>query len=841
MRKISLTFVLAILFLSSSFGQAPKSYSSSDIQLMLEKLNVLGNALYVAAHPDDENTRMITYLANDRKVNTAYLSMTRGDGGQNIIGPEIRELLGLIRTQELLAARRIDGGHQYFTRTIDFGYSKTSKETLEIWDEELALYDVVWIFRKWRPDVIITRFPPDRRAGHGQHASSAILAQKAFDLANDPTIFPEQLQYVDTWQPKRLFLNTGRWWRDKISADSAGVSTVDIGIYSKLLGRSYSEIAAQSRSQHRSQNFGVVSSRGEQLEYLESVKGSAAETDLFEGIDLTWTRVKGGAKIQEKVKQIIDDYQSSDPSASIPSLIALKKDITRLKDAYWRDKKLAEIDGIIKACLGLFTQARVSQFSATPGEQVDFTFEVVNRSAVNAKITAVSANTIEADSVLDHQLGDNERLIFKLTRDLPSSMAYTNPYWLEEDHDMGMYTVKDPLMIGKPENPPAIIFELVFNVLGEEFRYKTPVVYRWRDFIKGEMYRPFEITPPVFLDIENEVYVFTETKAKKINVKVEAGKDNVSGNLSINVPDGWSFSPQSHPFTIPEKGGQTSATFELTPPAGETTANISAVANIDSREYQKGVIRIEYDHIPLQTVFPKASSKAVKINLKTNGNLVGYIEGAGDDVARSLQQIGYEVRILQEDDINPQNLEQFDAVVIGTMAFNVHGFIDNVSQHLLDYVEKGGNLIIQYNKSRLGYKSKLLAPYPLELNRSSARSRVSDENAEIRILKPDHPAMQFPNKITSSDFEGWVQERGLYFPQTWDEKYDALFSSNDPEEDPLDGGLLVTKFGKGYYVYTGYAWFRQLPAGVPGAIRIFANLLSLGHNNQTEKKASLND
>ncbi|MFM8833878.1 MAG: PIG-L family deacetylase, partial [Cytophagales bacterium] len=384
----------------------------------MRKLNFLGSVLYVAAHPDDENTRAIAYLANDRLAATAYLSMTRGDGGQNLIGPEIRDLLGLIRTQELLAARRIDGGQQFFTRANDFGFSKNAKETFEIWNKPEILSDVVRVIRQFQPDVILTRFPPDERAGHGHHTASAVLAQEAFDLTNDPNQFPDQVKEFGTWQAKRLYTNTGRWWNQTINEKTPGILTMNVGTYNALLGKSYSEIAAESRTQHKSQGFGSPGRRGDALEFFEYVKGEHHTNDVFDNINTSWTRLKGGEKIPTMINNLLSDYREEKPAASIGALLNIRKEIELLDPSVWRDRKIKEVNQLIQDCAGLFVEVQADNFYVSPGQQLVATVEVINRSTADVRLVSVSAKELTWDSTMNLSLNNNVPLNFKSKRKL---------------------------------------------------------------------------------------------------------------------------------------------------------------------------------------------------------------------------------------------------------------------------------------------------------------------------------------------------------------------------------------------------------------------------------------
>lgn len=834
MKKIRYSFLaICTLFIINASAQAPKRYSSSEIYLNLKKLNVLGNVLYVAAHPDDENTRMITYLENGKLVSAAYLSMTRGDGGQNLIGPEIREQLGILRTQELLAARRRDGGEQFFTRANDFGYSKNTEETQRIWERDKVLGDVVWTFRKFRPDVIITRFPPDARAGHGHHTTSAVLALDAFRMAGDPSAYPEQLKYVETWQPSRMVMNTGRWWNNSISKDDQGVVVLDVGEYNPELGESYTEIAAVSRSQHKSQGFGSTGSRGEQIEYLEYFDGSQADDDLFEGIDMTWGRVKGGSMMSVKINKLISDFDLSTPAKSISLLIDLKIAIAKIEDTYWRSKKLEEVDELIKACAGLYLEAVATKYHVVPGEILNIKIELTNRSEATVKLKSIVWLINKIVENHDLLLADNKAEFVESNLAIPDDMPISNPYWLNKKGSLGMYRVDDLRLIGKPENDPAFRVSLGIEIDGSLIHYVLPVIYKWNDRVKGEQRRRVIVTPPVMLSALSNVIVFPSSQPKKVEIKVIAGTEGITPIVELNLPPDWRSDPVVQRVTLNERQEEKVVSFMVYPPGLQEVLTMHATAELNGRKYNRGIAIINYNHIPIQTLFPEAVSKLVRLDIKKRGSVIGYIMGAGDAMPPSLEQIGYNVRMLKTEEITEQNLASLDAVIVGIRAVNTHPELRNYKEVLLDFVYEGGTLIYQYNTSR-GINWKDFAPYEIGFTGRSSDSRVSVEEAEITILMPDNPVLNSPNKITGKDFEGWVQERGLYFPSTWDPHYEAVLSSHDPGESPKDGGLLIAKYGKGYYVYTGYAWFRQLPAGVPGAYRLFANIISLSSSAQTE-------
>ncbi|MEZ5039718.1 MAG: PIG-L family deacetylase [Saprospiraceae bacterium] len=826
-----LLLCVIVLFPITTFGQAPKKWKSADIHEAIQKLNFLGSALYIAAHPDDENTRLIAYLANEVKANTAYLSLTRGDGGQNLIGPEIRELLGLIRTQELLAARRIDGGNQLFSRANDFGYSKHPDETLKIWNKEEVLSDVVWAIRKWQPDIIINRF--DHRSEgttHGHHTSSAMLSFEAFDLTADASVYPAQLKYVKPWQPKRLFFNTGWYFygsqENFQKADKSNLFSVDVGVYYPILGKSNTEIAAESRSMHKCQGFGSAGSRGEELEYLEIIKGEKPTKDLFEGVNTTWTRVKGGAPIGEILTKVEQNFKYDAPYASLTDLISAYKLIQALPDGYWKQVKKAEIEQVIEACLGLYAEATANSFSATPGEDVRLRLEIINRSPAKVTLKSIQFLPSKKDTLFNQVLANNQGFSLQQVLTLPEDMPFTNPYWLNEEASLGMYTVEEQTLRGLPETPRN--FQAVFDLMVEGIALKIhrPIVFKQTDPVKGEVFRPFEVTPPVYANFTNKVFIFGNSDApKNVNILVKAGKDSLQGSLSLAHAPGWRVEPENIDFALNQKGEEQIFSFKLFPPKDQSEATITPKVQLGDRIYDQEAIFIVYDHIPVQTVYRQSVARVVKVDLAIAGRKVGYLMGAGDEIPTNLEQIGYEVTMLNDGDFQPDYLRQFDAIILGIRAYNTVDRLKFYQPKLLDYVKDGGNLIVQYNTSRgLKVPQDQMAPYPFKLS----NDRVTVEEAEVRFLLPDHPVLNFPNKITSKDFEGWVQERGLYFPSEWDEHFQAILSCNDPNEPASDGGLLVAPYGHGNYIYTGYSWFRELPAGVPGAYRLFANMISIG-------------
>lgn len=831
-------FLLLVCLLPfCSLSQPVAQPDAAEIQLKLRKLNFLGAVLYMAAHPDDENTNVIAWLANERLATTAYLSLTRGDGGQNLIGPEIREWLGVIRTQELLAARRIDGGAQYFTRAIDFGFSKSADEAFRIWGKDAVMRDAIHVIRQFKPDVIITRFPPDERAGHGHHTASAILAGEAFDQAARADIYPDQVEEFGVWKTKRLYTNTGRWWNTSINEDTPGVITLNVGGYNPLLGKSYSEISALSSSQHKSQGWGRAGLRGYRPEFLEYQKGDRAQRDIFEGVDTTWNRVPGGAAVQTLVNAAIANFKADAPWKSVPQLLLVRDAIKGLDDNVWKERKLKEVEQLVVDCLGLHVEATTSHYQGVPGERVTTSVEIINRSPLPVTVGSVTASAVQWDSTFSTTLQNNRPLTFHCSGTLDPTANYSSPYWLSSEHSEGLFTVEDRSLIGRPENLPAAEVTIQVRLLGQTLTLNRPLIYKWVDPVKGERWRPFEIVPPVVVNVSESVLVFGTNEPRTVQVVVKSSSGQPQkGRLEISVPKGWKAVPATLPFDLSFRGAESRVDVTIHPSAKEHSGNIRLKALIEGKEYDRSLRLISYDHFPIQTILYPAEVKAVRIDLKTEGKVVGYIEGAGDEIPAALRSMGYDVLVLADHEITLATLQRLDAVVLGVRALNTHPRARYFMPVLFEYVRQGGTVVVQYNTNQRLEVDKV-APHPLTLG----RDRVADETAPVTILAPEHPVITTPNQITSTDFDGWVQERGLYFPSQWDESFQPVLSMADPGEDQKQSSLLVARYGEGYYVYTGLSFFRQLPQGVPGAYKLFANLVSLRDNSgqvEQSKKSS---
>jgi LmbE family N-acetylglucosaminyl deacetylase len=828
-KRSSIILLVFLYFTQISFGQQPAKPNAAAIYNQIEKLNFLGSVLYVAAHPDDENTRLISFLSNEKMARTGYLSLTRGDGGQNLIGPELREQLGVIRTQELLEARKIDGGEQFFSRANDFGYSKNPEETLQIWNKNQVLSDVVWAIRKFQPDVIINRF--DHRSPgttHGHHTASALLSLESFDLANDANVFQNQLKWVKPWQPKRQFFNTSWWFygsKEKFdAADKTNLSSLQIGVYFPSIGKSNQEIAALSRSCHESQGFGSTGSRGEEMEYLEFLKGSPLndKNNIFDGIDTTWNRVKGGTAIGELIQKILKEYDFKKPALSIPNLVKAYTMIQLLEDSHWKNIKTEEVKKVIAACSGLYLEGVAENQTATPNSSLKVKIEAINRSANTMILKSVVSIPEGKNTTMNNELKNNIPINNNLTIQLPDTVNYTNPYWLKEKGTVGMYQVNDQQNIGIPDVIREV--QLVFNVEINEviIPFERNIIYKYNDPTKGEIYNPLDIVPEITTSIVDKVALFNSNKSKTIGVKIKAGKGAENGILKLDLPANWKVIPNEIAFALSKKGEEQIINFEVFPPKKAEEINVKAVAVVNGKSYEKEQVNINYDHISKQQILRTAEARFIKLDIKTGNEKIAYLMGAGDEVPNSLMQMGYEVIEINPSEISKEKLANFDVLITGIRAYNIIKELKFKQELLLDFVKEGKTMLVQYNTTD-ELVTKNIGPFPIKIS----RDRVTEENAEVRFLAPENPVLNYPNKITIKDFEGWTQEQGLYYPSEWDESFTPILSSNDKGETPKNGALLVAKYGKGNYIYTGLSFFRELPEGVSGAYRLIANLISI--------------
>ena len=819
MKFFSFFIILSFYIAIRINAQPSQILNSSELKIALEKLNVLGSVLYIGAHPDDENSGIIAYWAKGKKYRTAYLSLTRGDGGQNLIGSEKGSEIGIIRTQELLQARKIDGGEQYFTRAIDFGYSKSPEESLNIWGKNDVLSDMVWVIRKFKPDIIVTRFPPGGNGGHGHHTASAALSLEAFNDAADPTKFTEQLKYVSVWKTKRIFWNNFRPSPDEIN----NLISTDIGEYNPLLGKSYTEIASESRSMHKSQGVGVSAFRGSRIEYFKLVAGEDAKNDIFDGINTTWDRIDKSKTLSHNIESVIKSFNPDNPSASLDALIKVYDEITKLSNNYWVEVKSKELLSIIQSCAGLWLEAISSDYSASSGDSVKVKTTVLNRSSSKFIIDKIEFPSIPSNSIVNKDLKNNLPVSVENSFIIPESYPISQPYWLKEKPSEGLFSVSDQQMIGLAENPPSIPVKIFIKYNDTLLDFSIPLLYRWNDRVYGELYRPFEIRPVATVNPADKVSIFPDEKSKEIQVKLKANSSNISGLLNLHSDGNWKISPSGIPFSIKNKYDEQIITFTVTPPENPGVADLKIELIINGKTYNKSLVEISYPHIKRQVYFPDSDIKLVKLDIKKFNSNIAYIMGSGDEIPECLSNMGYSVTLLSDEMLDNTDLSQFDAVIAGIRSYNTRERLKYDQPRLLEYVKNGGTFIVQYNIP-FGLQTDNIGPYPIKLG----NERITDENAFMNFINPDNQLLNFPNKITQMDFKGWIQERGLYFAENWDDKYEPVLSGHDPNEKDLKGSMLFTHYGKGIFIFSAIAWFRQLPAGVPGAYRIFVNMISAG-------------
>lgn len=831
--------ISSLILLCFTFNFATAQQTSAENLQKLQKLGTSPSVLYIAAHPDDENTRLLSYLSNELHLRTAYLSLTRGDGGQNLIGSETEEALGLIRTQELLAARRIDGAEQFFTRAFDFGYSKTPDETFRIWNRDSILHDVVWVIRKFRPDIIITRFPTTGEGGHGHHTASAMLAVDAFTAAADPKRFTNQLKKCETWQAKRLYWNNFMPSRDE-KTDTKNMLKVNVGAYNQALGLSMGEIASLSRSQHKSQGFGVKKQRGEINEYFSYLAGDSAKSDVFENLPNRWNENKLASDLKTTIDALIAQFETANPNTSLPLLLKLAGELkTREKDPFFADK-LKRVEELIYAVAGIFTDFTATSYEYTPGDSVSATFAFIKRNTCDAKIRikgfAAHCNVSFSDSICSMPVNGLKEQKFSLAIRPESDLS--NPYWLKLPHDEGRFVHPDFSYTGMPESEALLYAEVEFVFPGYVFSKRIPLQYKWVDPVKGELLRRVEIVPHIRATASLPIALNAGGETISIELQIEKVRKSAKGTIRIDPAclDGLLEEPESVSISnLSSKGKTVRFTLQMKPNRALMNGFSRDLFFIytDSlsgkTERIKTTRRIVYDHIPTLTYHEDCRVRFVFAPMKRKVKQIGYVEGAGDEVAEALKGAGYNVKTLNDEEIRNLQPSQFEAIVVGIRALNSVEQMAEWMPYLLKYTEAGGTLVMQYNTRNWISDVKVQpGPHPFEIS----RNRVTNEGSEVKFNHPEHALMKSPNTILQSDFEGWVQERGVYFTEKEDSHYTNLLTMADPGEKDTGGSLIYTAYGKGHYIYTGLAFFRQLPSGVPGAFRLFANLLAVGKHEQ---------
>ena len=821
---VLLFFIICSAF--SAFSQTPKVYTSADILLHLKKLQVLGSVLYIAAHPDDENNSLLPYLAKEKLYRTAYLSLTRGDGGQNLIGDEQGIDLGLIRTRELLAARKVDGCEQFFSRAYEFGYSKSAEEALRIWDKEKILGDIVWVIRQYQPDIIIKRFPGDSRAGHGHHAASALLADEAFVAAADPTRFTEQLKNGSKpWQAKRILWNTYNFGSNNTTSDDQ--LKIDIGGYNPLTGKSYGEIGAEARTMHKSQGEGRPGRRGQIIEFFTTTGGEPAKNTLMDGIDIGWSRIKEGAGIAVMVSSLVADFKMDEPAASLPALAKLYEAVKELPENNWRNKKLADILELVQSCSGIFMEVTAQNQLNVIGDSARFTISFNNRLGLAVENVNV---TLFGNNYALENIKPNENITRLVSVQISKEEPATQPYWLERPIQGGAYDVSRQEDVGKAESDN---YKAVFRatIANNVYSFEKKLLYKFTDPVKGELYEPIQMINPVLINNYPSIILFRNNAKNQTRTLHYTLQSNLELNGKVQFKTVYDHKEMIVFDSVVNYAKGSLRNFDVQINSDSLKANSTVFAGGELTasslfEHQYFSLRkISYDHIPDLYYNFYDKTRVIKMDLKTKGSRIGYIAGAGDKVPQALEAMGYEVKLLSEPDITDENLKKFDAVITGIRAYNVFEYLSNKNDVLMRYVENGGNMIVQYLKSnQVGQKKVKVGPYPFLVDPST---RVAEEDAAVSFMLPEHPVLNYPNKITAADFTGWVQERSTYQAVQLDAHYETPLGMNDKGEKQTNGSLAIAPYGKGNFVYAGLVFFRQLPAGVTGAFRLMANLIAL--------------
>ncbi|WP_197082362.1 PIG-L family deacetylase [Pedobacter sp. BMA] len=802
-------------------AQQLRPSKSSEIYREIKTLKHLPKVLYLAAHPDDENTGLLSWLINDQNVETGYLSLTRGDGGQNLLGAEQGAALGLIRTHELLEARKLDGATQFFTRAIDFGFSKNTTDTFKQWDADSITADVVWVIRKFRPDVIICRFPPTAAAGHGQHAASAVVAEKAFAAAADKNMFPAQLKYVNVWQPKRLLWNTFRFGAVNTTAENQ--LKVNVGQYDAQLGMGYGELAGLSRSLHKSQGAGTQSVAGLRTEYFTHVAGQPAKESLFDKIPLNWSD-KGIGDIDELIDIILLSFDYNHPDKSLHGLLMLRKKLMEIQDVNLRKDKMTAIDQIILSCTGFMGEVVTSQAEAVAGNSYNFRLNVISRSSDPVILEQV--NWINQTDVINKRIAGDSLITLERKIQIPAVATPTEPYWLSAPaKNAATFSVPNDTLVGMPERAPALNVALILKIGSDRFTVQLPLSFKKLDPVKGDVVEQLRIIPAMDLSFTEPVYFAKEKEGLTVSLRLKANKNINYGKLSFKIGN-----TVVKTFTGINLAENTVTVKDFLIAAEDLTKiktsqnKAEAIFSSETNEFSKGQVLIQYPHLPSLQYFVPATTWLLKGDIKVLAKRIGYIQGAGDLIPEFLRQAGLQVDVLSEADIlSPAKLAGYDAIVTGVRVINTEKRIRNWQGALNAYVENGGTVVMQYNTTQ-DMALQNFGVYPFDIG----GKRVTEEHAAVKFLIPDHKLLNYPNKITADDFKDWVQERGAYFPDQWDSKYEALFEMNDTGEEPLKGSTLYAKYGKGNFIYSPLAFFRQLPAGNIGAARLFFNFISAG-------------
>lgn len=818
MRRI---LTLGIIYLASINFVSAQQYRplpAQKISQKLQQLNTLGTVMYIAAHPDDENTRLISYLVHHDNVKTVYLSLTRGDGGQNILGNEQGAALGLIRTLEMQEARKLDGAEQLYTSVIDFGYTKTPEETFTFWNKEKVVEEIIAAIQLYKPDIVITRFPTTGEGGHGQHTASAIAAQEAFKIIKE---LNSKKNSGGLWLPERLLFNAFRFGDRNTTNENQ--FKLPINQYDPLLGESYSENAGRSRSMHKSQGAGTPQTIGIYNEYFELLEGSEIKTSLYDNIDTSWNRI-GRKDIQSSIENIIANYNFAHPEKSIDALIKIRKLIKeKVSNPFWQKRKLEELDQIILSCAGVMIEALTDKQEAFRNEELNINLSLIARYDKQVSVNQLALNSETTTAALPNPilLQSDSVYTFLRTIKITKNEPYSQPYWLINNPKDNRFIYNQ--QYGYPINEPTLLATVTLNIHNEIFKVNVPYAYKRLDPVRGDVIETLRIIPDVSVTPVASLFVYEENKTKTTSVRLQVANTLPSARLVVTVTNKIVAeqkinSLQSGQDTIIHIAIDGS---KLNKHINDKELNYIVISGKDTFRENKNLIA--YEHIPEVNYYHQAKAKAIMKTWECTARKIGYVEGAGDYVASVLQTCGLEVNFLSQKDFSSvEELMQYDAIVIGVRAYNTNGNMASWHSLLHQYAQRGGTLIVQYNTDR-NIKVNEIGVYPFKLS----RNRVTEEDAKVTFMGSDNVLLNKPNKITEKDFDNWVQERGIYFPKEWDGKYQTVLSMGDKNEEKLTSAILYTPYGKGHFIYTSLVFFRQLPAGNEGAIRLMMNMLSV--------------
>jgi len=875
LRHSALGACLALALASPAIAQGSRLPAGVEAGLILRRVDGVKRVLLVAAHPDDEDTALLATLARGMGVETAYFAFTRGEGGQNLIGLELGEGLGIVRTGELLAARSIDGASQFFSRAFDFGFSKTAAETFGQWPRDTLLADLVWAIRSFRPQVLISVFSGTPRDGHGQHQAAGQLTLEAWQAAGDPTRFPEQFdEGVEPWTPLKLYRRT---YFDPENA----TLTIETGTLDPLLGRSYYQIAMDARSRHRSQDFGTAQAPGPResnVLLLDSRVPSGPSDPLFAGVDTTLAgllREEGEssgalAAYRSAVESARAELRAADPAAIIPSLAEARRNLEILlaspagagaRRELERRREL--IDRVVAAVAGVRLELRSRTEMLVPGQTALVEARVWTGSDASVEVPAPEIRVpagwrvrpVDPRAAVPEDengafggffstreeprahgtmvsLHAGELALWRYEVTVPPDAASTSPYYLDRPLDGALYRWPDaPELWTLPFQPPVMEGVARFSVsvggASSEAEIEWPVRYRGVDKAVGEFWRPIQVVPRVSVAADDGVLIWpvTDNGTRDVGFLLSSlDPEGATGTLELEVPEGWSVDPAEVPFELSGRGSEAPVSFAVTPPRSPAEGDFVLRPIVHAVEgAAQGVLAtiIDYPHIEPRLTVTSSAVRAVRLPVRVADRRIGYVMGSGDEGPEAIRQLGLDVEMIEPDDWSADRLDRYDTIVLGVRTYEVRDDLIAANPLLLDWVSRGGTLVVQYNKEE--FNDGDYAPFPIEIG----RGRVTDENAPVKLLARGAALLHSPNEIHDSDFEGWVQDRGLYYPDRWDGAYTALLGMSDPGEEELDGSLLVAPYGDGLYVHTSLAFFRQLPAGVPGAYRLWANLLSI--------------